>query len=1178
MQDDDPIPPDGVREDAGPSPRAAAPAPAGPGDRAVHRFSVGLGKDDALRAVRDLHALLDAAFPGELVVVGRVPAPAGAGGSGPVHAIVDADAAPAGLLDRLAPRTAVVLASAPAGTRVEVRVPAAERVLEGLGTVVETALRALSALPGHESGDAGRREAAIRRAFAAPEAPGRPEDGAGAPPGFVARFESLAERHPDRPALHTPDGTVSYGELARRTGALAAALRERAPQAGARVLVLPRRGPELVTAFVAALKAGLAVSLVDPRHPDGYIDACAAVLGPALVIDLAGRAGTPAAGAPVMDERELAAAAGADPPHPASGPEPFGPDDCAIVTFTSGTTGEPKAVAGRYSSLGHFYDWMDARFGPLADLRFGLCSSLGHDPLQRDIMTPLYLGGAVAIPGEGVLDEPARLAEWLRRERIGAVCLNPVLIPSLTGSGADLPELRLYLSVGSPLTRDQALRLRRAAPAARILNLYGSTETQRAVSYFEVPGTAAEIAALPAVVPLGRGMRDAVIGVAAPGGGAPRLPFETGEITLSSEHISLGYLNSPELAAERFRAAAPGRPLPTYLTGDLGYLSPSLGVISSGRADGQVKIAGYRVETDEVSAACRAHPQAADAVTVMVEADGLPTLAAFVVPADPALEFAAAGFRAFLQGRLPHYAVPQHIITLPAVPMTLNRKIDFAELRRRARLRIDGAEPAARGGDPVLDFVRRHTGMDAPPDDVPLLELGVDSLRFMSIASRLADGPAGRRALELSPAMSLAEVRAALDGAPEPPAAPPRRAPQGRAAPPRPAAAAALGPVTRVSNTSITFGTRTFAHCCSNDYLGLGTRNAGPAALDEFWASGLPPHSHGSAEVNAYTVWHESLADALRELHGTEAAVLFSSAYLANTTAIAAVAGPGDHLFVDESAHRSILDGCLLSGARLHVFGHNDLEELDRLLSEAAAPGRRRAVVTEGLFGVEGDIADLPALHRLAERHGCLLIVDEACSLGQLGPSGRGAAEHFGALDTAAHLRVGTLAKTLGSSGGYATGPRELIDRIRPQRGAAFSTGLSPIHAFLAHRAARTLLDEGAVLAERLRVNAGIWRNALRAAGLAIGGTQSAIVPLVFAGPEEAERHHAALLAAGVYGVRITPPWSGTVNAVRTTVTAAHDHGDILRLAARVGDAVAGTGGPGGVLQASSSAAPETGG
>ncbi|WP_083919811.1 aminotransferase class I/II-fold pyridoxal phosphate-dependent enzyme [Nocardiopsis gilva] len=972
----------------------------------------------------------------------------------------------------------------------------------------------------------------------------------------------MANEDPARTALRTSDEKLTYGELSREAAALAIKLAQRGVGRGSRILILPSRGISLVTTMLAAFRVGSAVSVVDPRHPDEYIAACVGVLEPELIVDLSDRSG-PWAGRPVLredDVRRTGSGCG-HAPGPTAGQDlqpaekAFQPDDCAIITFTSGTTGIPKAVAGRYSSLSYFYDWMDARFGPLHGARFGMCSSIGHDPIQRDIMTPLYLGGSIVVPQDDILDQPTELGQWLRDEHIEAVCLNPVLITSLDHEGPGLPDLRLFLSVGAALTRGHALRLRRLAPDARILNLYGSTETHRAVGYFEVPRQPEEIAALPATIPLGEGMKDARLEVVSLRDTSPCVPFEIGEIAMRSSQIGLGYLNSPELTSERFRPGPPAPPdgsssgasftTPTYMTGDLGYYAPGMGVISVGRSDDQVKINGYRVELAEVNAACHAHPQVSEAVTIVRDIDGVPSLTTFLVPSDETLQFSVQGFRAFLARTLPHYAVPQHIITRDSVPLTINRKVDIDTLKREAEARHAGD-----GTDVITDFVRRHTGMDRPPQDTPLGSLGIDSLRFSSLVSGLIPDAAARGRYRLRNSMT---IRQALTG--EPPQAPvsvPLSVPRQRSAVTT-GAVRHNEPVTRVSSTEITFGTRTLAHACSNDYLGLGTRTGDPEALEELFASGLPLHSHGSPAVNSHTAWHEQLAGLLCELYGTESSLLFSSAYLANTAVIPGVAGPGDHVLVDESSHASISDGCLLSGATIHVFRHNDVGHLASLVGNLEGSAGRKVIITEGVFSVEGDVADLPALSEVARAHDCLLMVDEASSLGQIGRSGHGVEEHFG-LRSAVDLRVGSLAKALGSSGGYATGSRELVDAIRSVGGAVFSTGLSPVHAFMAHRSARELLDNGEALVSRLRSNAETWRSGLNDAGLSTGGSQAAIVPIMCGSAEEVDRRHSAMLDAGVYAIPIAYPWSRTVNAIRTSVTADHDSDDLMRLAAHVAD------------------------
>jgi amino acid adenylation domain-containing protein len=1141
----------------------------------LHRFTVSLPKNYVLTVVQDLHSLLDGAFTGDVLVVSREGAKeptvrvldfifekiTSRRGStqarvtlsdyasalidsktAPIHVIIDVGMAVAPPVDDLRPKTAVILAPEDNATAVTVAVPKDEYVLAKLGQVIETALRAVAVMPSAQLREAHRREAAIRAAFEEPAVTDRSE-GLSAE-GFISRFERLARQEPFLTAVRTPDETLTYQQLSHEAASLATKLVDHGIGRKSRILILPRRGASLIRTMLAAFKIGSTISMIDPRHPHEYIAECINALEPDLIVDLS--CDDPGAfGAPVLQEQDIRAAVRRYPPMQTTG-EVFCPDDCAIVTFTSGTTRVPKAVAGRYSSLSYFYDWMNTRFGPLHHARFGMCSSIGHDPLQRDIMTPLYLGGSVVVPEECILDRLAELGRWLREQRIEVVCLNPVLISSLDAEDHGLPNLRLFLSVGAALTRDQALRARRLAPNARILNLYGSTETQRAVGYFEVSRLASEIASLPATMALGHGMKDTSLSVVSSHDDLPCVPFEIGEIVVCSTQIGLGYLNDPELTAKKFKDSLPGPRVntPAYMTGDLGYRTPNLGVIFSGRADDQVKVNGYRVELGEVNAACCSHPQVSDAVTTVLDIDGLPTLVTFLVPSDEALQFSPQGFRAFLARTLPHYAVPQHIITRSAVPLTINRKVDFETLKQEASRQLEGDDT-----DLITSFIRRHSGINRAPHDAPLKSLGIDSLRFTSLISRLIPDVSTRSRLQLQNSMSIKEIRQVLSGQLTMETVPrlPTKARIGMAA--------RYGPVTRISDTEITFGTCTLTHCCSNDYLGLGTRNGAPTVLTEFFASGMPLHSHGSPEVNSHTIWHQELVNTICELHGSESALLFSSAYAANISVIPGVARPGDHVLIDESSHTSIVDGCLLSGAQMHVFRHNDATYLASMLEDLGDSAGRKIVITEGVFSVEGDIADLPALSTVARRHDCLLIVDEACSLGQIGPHGRGVEEHF-ELHNVVHLCIGTLAKALGSSGGYATGSRELIDRLRFERAAVFSTGLPPIHAFLAHRSAQELLSNGAALVSRLRLNAETWRAGLTNAGLCTGNSRTAIIPIMCGSAAEVDRCHTAMLNAGVFAIPVSYPWSSTINAVRTSVTTSHDSDDLLRLAIRVADSI----------------------
>ncbi|WP_100495304.1 aminotransferase class I/II-fold pyridoxal phosphate-dependent enzyme [Mycobacteroides abscessus] len=1146
-----------------------------------YSFSINMQKSEVLNAVNELHAVFTGIFTGELILVQnpefstvtelRESLPYSdiidanlfterkvddqdtwslhaVRRSAQLHAILDVGLNYDIVIQSLKPKTAVILFSSEASTCVTVTVDEPSHLNASLGPTIEKALRALASLP-----EAGRnrkklRDCAVREALLEPASTTNTEEEA--QEGFISRLEQIALENPHRSAITTPTNHINYGELWRRVDGYAEKISASERGEPQRVLLLPTRSIDMIVAFLAAFKIGAVVSIIDPRHPDDYIKSCAALFKPTVVIDLADRR-VPGLESEEYGSSDLYDRASSINYTPTTG-DKYHPDDCAIVTFTSGTTGTPKAVAGRYSSLTYFFEWMNNRFGPLGQYKFGMCSSIGHDPLQRDIMTPLYLGACIVIPGEEILNQPVKLGEWIRCEKINVVCLNPVLVGALDLSDQELSDLRLCLFVGSSLSRDQALRIRRRAKNATVINLYGSTETQRAVAYFEIPQDQEDLLRLPLVIPVGHGMRDVLVTVI-DCNGSRCLPFQIGEICISSTQISLGYLAQPELTKTKFKSDLPGAiyGIPTYLTGDFGFATPNLGVIYNGRADDQVKINGYRLELEEVNSACRSHPQVSDAVTMQVDIDDVTSLVTFLVPVNRTLSFSPPGFKEFLATKLPHYAVPHHVLTREIIPLTVNKKIDLQALKTGffEEINVEDADLLER-------FVKQHTGLGNIPDDVGLDSLGVDSLRFLSLMSQLVPDAAKRAKLALDSSMTVRQLRSTVDD------------PSAVYLEPKLEASRAqthlifekFGSVSRISETKITLGSTTFEHCCSNSYLGLGRHVSSRGLWDEFLSTGLPLHSHGSIAVNAYTTYHDKLIHSLCQLHNTESALLFTSAYLAAASTIPALVGPGDYIFIDESIHRSILDGCLLSGAQIIPFQHNDVGHLEFMLRDVKnSRGRRPLLITEGVFSVEGDVADLPAIVMVAQTYDCLLIVDEACSVGQLGREGRGIVEHFEVSDLV-DVRIGTFAKAFASSGGYVVGNKTIIDQIRHQRGAAFSTGISPLNAFLSCQMVDKFLKVGPGLVADLQSNASVWRNGLKKLGVDIGTSETAIVPILCENSLDVERIHTQLMASGIYAMPITYPWSASINAIRTSVTAVHTEGVLSQLVESIASAVRGNG------------------
>jgi len=346
---------------------------------------------------------------------------------------------------------------------------------------------------------------------------------------------------------------------------------------------------------------------------------------------------------------------------------------------------------------------------------------------------------------------------------------------------------------------------------------------------------------------------------------------------------------------------------------------------------------------------------------------------------------------------------------------------------------------------------------------------------------------------------------------------------------------------------------REMIHFGSNDYLALAADpRLGAAAIEairsEGWGSGASPLILGHGRV------HERLAARLAQLEGTEAAVVFPSGYAANTGAIAALVGPGDVVYTDRNNHASLLDGCRLSRADVRAYPHGDCRALEHLLAGAGrSQHRRRLIVTDGLFSMDGDLAPLEELADLAERYRAMLLVDEAHATGVFGGRGRGVAEHLG-VEPRITVRVGTLSKALGSQGGFVAGSRSLvawlIHRARPY---VFSTAL-PAAACAAAIAALDVVRDEPSRRETLLARAAALRTQLAAQGWNLGRSTSQIIPVIVGRPERALTLSTALGDQGLFVPAIRPP---TVpegeSCLRISLTCGHDEEMIGRLVEALG-------------------------
>ncbi|KAI9175701.1 large subunit of alpha-aminoadipate reductase [Blastocladiella emersonii ATCC 22665] len=567
-------------------------------------------------------------------------------------------------------------------------------------------------------------------------------------------FSRNARAHPDRTCAveRTAKGGIervfSYRHILEASNAVAHYLLAQGVQREDVVMLYSYRGVDLMVAIMGVLKAGCTFSVIDPAYPPQRQIIYLSVARPRALIVLS-HAGTldPAVRAYVSSELDVVCeipdlALGDNgvltssclAPHLADGARDpavvVGPDSIGTLSFTSGSTGIPKGVRGRHFSLTHFYPWMQARFALSETDRFTMLSGIAHDPIQRDIFTPLFLGASLYVPTAEDIGTPGQLAQWMADHAVTVTHLTPAMGQLLTACAATLapiPSLRAAFFVGDILTKRDVARLQHLAPNCTTVNMYGTTETQRAVSYLAVPPRATDPEALAEckdVLPAGQGMHHVQLLVVNARGNQCGVG-EVGELYVRSSGLAEGYLglpdathakflpnpfgNSGEVADPQTLAAAPyvtgdgslpyfrGARDRMYRTGDLGRYRPDGQVECSGRADDQVKIRGFRIELGEIDMYLSQHPAVRENVTlVRRDKDEEQTLVSYLVLHDEAAEDGApvaAGsrvryavpasyaetakaIREFLRSKLPAYAVPAVLCPLRHLPLTPNGKID----------------------------------------------------------------------------------------------------------------------------------------------------------------------------------------------------------------------------------------------------------------------------------------------------------------------------------------------------------------------------------------------------------------------------------------------------------------------------------------------------------------------
>ena len=601
------------------------------------------------------------------------------------------------------------------------------------------------------------------------------------------QFAEQARRAPRQLAVVDRHETYDYQELEARSNQLAHWLLDRGVEPEDVVPIYAHRSAPLVLAMLGIVKAGAAFVVLDPTYPAtrllGYLEATR----PKGWIRIR-EAGTPDATLQAY-AKNLSFSLSLGRRTEANGQDSLGcystaecgvkvgPEDMAYVAFTSGSSGRPKAIVGKHGSLAHFASWANQRLGLSKADRFTMLSGLSHDPLHRDIFGPLQLGAVICIPDPEDMSIPVKLAAWMDQQQITVSNLTPAM-GQLIGQAVSetrnfqLPALRHLFFVGDVLTKRDVTRLRTLAPATTIINLYGTTETSRAVAYYIVPRDemvpryaekSKSLYLEKEILPLGRGISEVQLLVLNPAGRQAGIG-EMGEIYFRSPHLAIGYWGDEQLTREKFvvNPFTGDKDDLLYRTGDLGRYLPDGNVEPLGRADHQVQIRGFRVEPGEIEAVIGQHPAVREsAVIAREDVPGDKRLVAYVVPEFGSVP-SISELRIYLKDRLPDYMVPGSFVMLDELPLTPNRKLDRRALPAPGQTRTETEHGLLESRSAVEEILAETWAVILGLQHVGLhenfFELGGHSLMAIQLMARVTERLQVElpvRALFESPTVSL---------------------------------------------------------------------------------------------------------------------------------------------------------------------------------------------------------------------------------------------------------------------------------------------------------------------------------------------------------------------------------------------------------------------------------------
>lgn len=486
---------------------------------------------------------------------------------------------------------------------------------------------------------------------------------------------------PDATAIIYQDGSLSYAEIEHKSRITAYKIWDSGVRPDDHVSILAERGPHLVWTMIAVLRLGAVFSVLDSSYPKGRLLSLAKIWPPRLIVS----AGDPSlsdlleslgqdAGIETLD-LTAHGALHCDAPNEVR-LDAVNPDHPAYIVFTSGSTGKPKAVLSSHVPLTHFIAWHSLTFQLQSSDRFTMLSGLSHDPILRDIFTPLSLGATLVIPTQAEILAPGALRLWFSHMRANVAHLTPAmgqLLAAGTEQSPTLPNLRHLFWGGDKLTAKLVDQIWRIAENTSQTNFYGCSETPQAVAFSRIAKGAVRTD-----MPIGQAVDDFELTIV-DDDQRPLSQTNPGQIVVASRYLSLGYVEDGRIVPlAKTQGNLSG--LPYYRTGDRGFVGTDNNIYLVGRADDQIKIRGFRVELSEISSALSEHPSVVSALALPVDRHAAPRIVAFVAIAE-GHRTSVDELQSFLSSRLPAYMVPGRVLLFDRVlPLLPNGKPDRQKL------------------------------------------------------------------------------------------------------------------------------------------------------------------------------------------------------------------------------------------------------------------------------------------------------------------------------------------------------------------------------------------------------------------------------------------------------------------------------------------------------------------